>query len=138
MPIKHSYMLPCVYVYDAPSRDFRVFIASKLQFCWLHMRIIVSIFCKQTRFWVWEKGFLQNVQINCIQGEFPSAEHVISTSTSYSVSKVIYSCVFCSEINSVTWDILQGLWRYEFARIITKLPVYCTYIRTLYFWFYQF
>lgn len=33
------------------------------------------------------------MQINRIQGAFPSAEHVISSSTSYSVSKVIYSCV---------------------------------------------
>lgn len=27
---------------------------------------------------------------------------------------------------------VQGVWRCEFARIITKWPVYCTYIRSLY------
>lgn len=52
MPIKHLhvYMLPCVEVYDANSRDFRVFIASQLHLCWLRMRFLVSIICKQRRF----------------------------------------------------------------------------------------
>lgn len=56
MPIKHLYMLPCVEVYDAHSRDFRVFIASQLHLCWLRMRILVSIICKQRRFRVLREG----------------------------------------------------------------------------------
>lgn len=50
MPIKHLYMLPCGYVYDAHSRDFRVFIASQLHLSWLHMRILVSIFLNKVDF----------------------------------------------------------------------------------------
>lgn len=56
MPIKLLYMLPCVEVYDAHSRDFRVFIASQLHLCWLRMRILVSIICKQRRFRVLREG----------------------------------------------------------------------------------